>query len=136
MNSHANTLARQADWTPASQASKPDVVPPHPPLQSGGWYRGTVIEMPGPGRPPVLVAQEKVTWVAVVLAVLFGPLGLCYASAKGGLLATVLTVAVLGYAEAGFLPLVLLWPLAVAVAPALLALGRRSSIRTTPVGRR
>lgn len=136
MNSHAKTLARQAVWTPRSQASKPDVFPPHPPLQSGGWYRGVVVEASGPGRPPVVPPVRKTTWAAVVLAVLFGPLGLCYASAKGGLLATVLTVAVLGYAEAGFLPLILIWPLAVAVAPALLARGRREQVRSSPVGRR
>lgn len=135
MNSHAKTLHRQAEWTPRSQASKPVVFPPHPPLQSGGWYRGTVVELSGPGRPPVVVPEKRV-WVAVVLAALFGPLGLCYGSVKGGLLATVLTVAVLGYAEMGFLPLLLLWPLAVAVAPALLARGRHPSVRTTPVGRR
>jgi hypothetical protein len=47
--------------------------------------------------------------------VLFGPLGLCYLSANGGLVATVATVAVLGMVGS-FLPLFLLWPLSVALA--------------------
>jgi hypothetical protein len=55
----------------------------------------------------------KSAGLAVVLSVLFGPLGLCYLSTTGGLVATVLTVAVLGY-SGSFLPLLLLWPLAVA----------------------
>lgn len=103
-------------WVPKSNASVPVVFPPHPPLQSGGWYRGTAVEAPGPGRPPVVTRPRKSTGLAVLLSVLFGPLGLCYLSVNGGLLATVVTVGVLAYAEAGFLPLVVLWPLAVAVA--------------------
>src|SRR5216117_760894 len=27
------------DWAPRSHASTPAAFPPHPPLQSGGWYR-------------------------------------------------------------------------------------------------
>ena len=102
--------------TPPSHASTPLAFPPHPPLQSGGWYRGTMVELPGPGRPPVLTPPaRRSTAVAVVLALLFGPLGLCYLSTTGGLVATVAVVAVLGMAGS-FLPLLLLWPLCVAVA--------------------
>jgi hypothetical protein len=62
------------------------------------------------------VRAEKSLGVAVVLTVLFGPLGLCYLSANLGLVATVVAVAVLGQAGMGFLPLVVIWPLTVAVA--------------------
>lgn len=103
--------------TPRSHASTPLAYPPHPPLQSGGWYRGTMVELPGPGRPPVLMPRpRKSDGLAIVLAVLFGPLGLCYLSVRGGLVATVAAVAVLGFADMGFLPLVLLWPLSVVAA--------------------
>ncbi|TDV52242.1 hypothetical protein [Actinophytocola oryzae] len=105
-----------ADWAPRSQASKPIAFPPHPPLQSGGWYHGTTIEVAGPGRPAVSTPSPKSATTAVLLSLLFGPLGLCYLSVTGGLVATVVTVAVLGWAGAGFLPLLFLWPLAVAVA--------------------
>lgn len=67
MNSHASTPTHQTDWTPRSGASTPAVVPPHPPLQSGGWYRGAVAESPGPGRPPVTTSTRP----ALVLTVLF-----------------------------------------------------------------
>lgn len=102
---------------------------------TGGRDHGTVVEMPGPGRPPVDNPVEKARSVAMVLTALFGPLGLCYASMRAGLLATVATVVVLGYAEMGFLPLLLIWPLTVAVAPALLVRGRRPSVRTTSARR-
>jgi hypothetical protein len=76
-----------------------------------------MVELPGPGRPAVLSAPvRKSTRLAVLLAALFGPLGLCYLSTTGGLVATVAVVAVLGLSGLGFLPLLLLWPLCVAVA--------------------
>lgn len=106
---------RIADWAPASHATKPDVFPPHPPLQSGGWYHGTTAEVPGPGRPPVVPPTTKSAGLAVLLTVLFGPLGLAYLSANIGLVATVLTVAILGYVGS-FLPLLVIWPITIAVA--------------------
>jgi hypothetical protein len=111
-----NTAAGRVDFTPKSAAAVPRVFPPHPPLQSGGWYHGQAVEVPGPGRPPVDEPVEKSARLAMVLAAIFGPLGLFYLSANGGLAATVVTVAVLGAAGMGFWPLLLLWPLAVAVA--------------------
>ena len=103
--------------TPRSYVTTPPAFPPHPPLQSGGWYRGSLAELPGPGRPPVVVPPaRKSTGVAVLLTVLFGPLGLCYLSGTGGLVATVVVVAALGLSGMGFLPLLLLWPLCVVVA--------------------
>jgi hypothetical protein len=76
MNSHVKTLERQAVWTPASGARKPDAYPPHPPLQSGGWYRGQAEEAPGPGRPPVAAPSRVPTRQVVVLTVMFGLIGL------------------------------------------------------------
>jgi hypothetical protein len=103
--------------TPPSHASTPLAYPPHPPLQSGGWYRGTMIELPGPGRPPLVAPSvRKSAGLAVLLAALFGPLGLCYLHVTGGLVATVAVVAVLGFLGMGFLPLLLLWPLCVVLA--------------------
>ena len=104
-----------ADWAPTSHASTPRAFPPHPPLQSGGWYHGATAEAPGPGRPPVVPPTAKSTGLASLLSVLFGPLGLCYLSSSGGLVATVGTVAVLGY-FGSFLPLLLIWPVSVAAA--------------------
>lgn len=114
MESHVETRATMASLMPRSHATTPRAFPPHPPLQSGGWYHGSTVEVPGPGRPPVVVPVTKSVALAVLLAALFGPLGLCYLSATGGLVATVVAVAVLGFAEVGFLPLLVLWPLAVA----------------------
>lgn len=103
--------------TPRSHARTPVVVPPHPPLQSGGWYHRTVVEMPGPGRPPVTVPPaRKSMGLAILLSALFGPLGLWYLSVTGGLVSTVVTIAVLGFAGVGFAPLLFLWPLAVVAA--------------------
>ena len=99
-----------------SQASIPTAFPPHPPLQSGGWYHATTIEAPGPGRPPVVTPTPKSARLAIALAALLGPLGLCYLSTTGGLVATVIAVGILGFADVGFLPLLLLWPLSVAAA--------------------
>jgi hypothetical protein len=113
MESRSRTMTG-ASWVPRSHAATPASFPPHPPLQSGGWYRATTVEAPGPGRPPVVTHAKRSARLAVVLSVLFGPLGLCYLSARVGLAATGLTVLLVGYA--GFLWLPLLWPLFVAVA--------------------
>jgi hypothetical protein len=109
MQSHTHTTR--------SNAIAPVVYPPHPPLQSGGWYHRTSVELPGPGRPPLTAPPTRKSMsVAVLLTVLFGPLGLCYVSVPGGLVATVTTVAVLGFVGSGFTPLLVLWPLAVVAA--------------------
>lgn len=54
MNHDDTTTIGQNPFTARSTASVPMAYPPHPPLQSGGWYRGTEVELPGPGRPPVM----------------------------------------------------------------------------------
>jgi hypothetical protein len=107
MNDHTKTLERQAVWTPASGARKPDVYLPHPPLQSGGWYRGAVDEAPGPGRPPVDDRPARMSTRAVVaLTLLFGLLGLLARTLDDGAFAVVGTMAAIA-------------------APALLLRGRR-----------
>ena len=107
MENHARTLARQAEWTPRSGASKPVAIPPHPPLQSGGWYRGAVEELPGPGRPPVETSAPRVSVrAAVVLTMLVALVGLLVRTVDDG------AFAVLG-------------TMAAVAAPALLLRGRR-----------
>ncbi len=101
-----------AEWT-RSYAAVPEVIPPHPPLLSGGWYRGSPAEAPGPGRYPLVEPAPKSVGLAFVLAVLFGPMGLCYVSANVGLVATAVTAAVLAVAGVGLVPLLVIWPLAV-----------------------
>ena len=113
MASQSRTVIH-AEWVPRSHATAPTAFPPHPPLQSGGWYHASMIEAPGPGRPPVVIRAKKSLGVAVVLGVLFGPLGLCYLSLALGLAATALTAVVVGYA--GLPALLLLWPVSILVA--------------------
>jgi hypothetical protein len=106
------TPVLNAEWT-RSYAAIPAAIPPHPPLTSGGWYRGQGGEAAGPGRFPVAEPRPKSAAVAFVLSVLFGPVGLCYVSVNAGLVATALTAGILLVAGAGFLPLLAIWPLAV-----------------------
>ncbi|MDQ3789168.1 MAG: hypothetical protein M3422_18220 [Actinomycetota bacterium] len=87
MNDHAKTLERQAVWTPVSGARKPDAYLPHPPLQSGGWYRGAMDEAPGPGRPPVETPPRMSTRSVVVLTLLFGLFGFLARSLDNGVFA-------------------------------------------------
>ncbi|MBB4904169.1 hypothetical protein [Actinophytocola algeriensis] len=108
MDNHARTLARQAEWTPQSGASRPVAFPPHPPLQSGGWYRGADVELPGPGRPPVGASSGMSARAALMLTLIFGLIGVLARSLDDGAFAVVVTVAVLA-------------------APALLLRGRRRS---------
>ena len=113
MARHSKTVPH-AEWIPTSHAKPPPVFQPHPPLQSGGWYHASGDEAPGPGRPPVVTRPEKSLGLAVLLSVLFGPLGLCYLSAGVGLAATAVTAVVV--LVAGVPWLLLLWPLSVAMA--------------------
>lgn len=94
------TAVTNPDWRPQSSARVPKAIPPHP---AAGWY---------PDEQPA----EKSVGLAVVLTVLFGPVGLCYLSALAGLVVTTLTAVVLLVAGMGFLPLLLIWPLSVGVA--------------------
>lgn len=109
MNDHAKTLERQAVRTPVSGARTPDAYLPHPPLRSGGWYRGAVDEVPGPGRPPV-EAPRMSTRSVVVLTLLFGLFGLLARTLDDGVFALVGSMAAIA-------------------APALLLRGRRRTDR-------
>ena len=95
MDSHARTLARQAEWTPQSGASMPAAFPPHPPLQSGGWYRGVDVELPGPGRPPVGASSGASARAALMLTLIFGLIGVLARALDDGVFAVVVTVVVL-----------------------------------------
>ncbi|HEY0450705.1 hypothetical protein [Actinophytocola sp.] len=111
-----NPTAVAADWYAKPFSAAPAAIPPHPPLVSGGWYHGSPAEPTGPGRYPIEQPRHKSVGLAFVLSVLFGPVGLVYVSANVGLVATALTAVVLLVAGMGFLPLLLIWPLAVAAA--------------------
>ena len=45
MVNHSTVHAR---WVPSSHATTPVVFPPHPPLQSGGWYHAATVASPHP----------------------------------------------------------------------------------------
>lgn len=62
---------------------------------------------------PLKERTPKSAGLAFVLSMLFGPVGLCYVSVMGGVMATALTAVTLLVAEAGFAPLLVIWPLAV-----------------------
>ncbi|HEV7646874.1 MAG TPA: hypothetical protein VGP26_01820 [Actinophytocola sp.] len=106
------TPVLNSEWT-RSHAATPDAIPPHPALLSGGWYHGTSVELVGPGRMPLSRLRAKSAGLAFVLSVLFGPVGLCYVSVNAGLVATALTAGTLLVAGAGFVPLLVIWPLCV-----------------------
>ena len=106
------TPVPNTEWN-RSNAAVPQAIPPHPALTSGGWYHGERGEPAGPGRIPVTAETPKSPLVALVLSILFGPVGLCYVSVNAGLVATALTAVILLVAGAGFLPLLVIWPLAV-----------------------
>jgi len=106
------TPVLNTEWT-RSYAAVPTAIPPHPPLTSGGWYHGLTAETAGPGRIPVTEPRPKSAALAFVLGVLLGPVGLCYISVNAGLVATALTAVILLVAGAGFLPLLVIWPLVV-----------------------
>jgi hypothetical protein len=89
-----------ADWV-RSTAVTPVAIPPHPPLVSG------------PGRISSSEGAPKSVGLAFVLSMLFGPVGLSYVSVNVGIAATALTAVTLLVAGAGFVPLLVIWPLAV-----------------------
>jgi hypothetical protein len=106
------TPVLNSEWT-RSSAAVPDVIPPHPALASGGWYHGLPSEGVGPGRIALAEPRHKSVGLAFVLSLLFGPVGLCYVSVNAGLVATALTAGTLLVTGAGFVPLLVIWPLCV-----------------------
>lgn len=107
--------------TPKAFGRRPAAFAPHPPLVSGGWYQGADHEVTGPGRYPVPRPADKSAKTALRLTVVFGPLGLCYLSTVGGLVAAV--AAVVAIAIGGAVMVAVIWPVAMALS--LLALPRR-----------
>lgn len=98
-----------------SPGGTPAAIPPHPPLVSGGWYRSLVRrEVLGPGRYPLEAPVDRSVGAAVALSALSGPLGICYSSITAGMIAIGVTaVALILF---GFVSLLVIWPLAIAVA--------------------
>lgn len=99
---------------PGSFSAKPTISAPCPPLVSGGWYQCAEQEVVGPGRYPVARQVEKSAVAAVVFTLCFGPLGLCYLSVAGGLIAAAGTA--LAVMAGGVLTLAIIWPIAIVVA--------------------
>jgi hypothetical protein len=85
----------------------PDAIPPHPPLLSGGWYRG-FMEVLGPGRYPLDRPAERSVGAAMALSLVGGPLGVFYVSVLGGLVC--LALAAVGTIVFGYKALLVVWP--------------------------
>ncbi len=119
MRSAENVLRRPENQvpdpgTPKSFGRRPVFFAPHPALVSGGWYQGDDHEVPGPGRyavprPPAKSAKAALLWILFA-----GPLGLCYVSPVGGLIAAAVSVMAIT-AGGGWLAAVL-WPVAMVLA--------------------
>jgi len=99
---------------PKSFSHTPVLFVPHPPLVSGGWYRGAGQEVAGPGRYPVARPADKTAGAALLWTFFFGPLGLGYLSTTAGVLATALSAGVLVIAGST-LTLAVIWPLVMIV---------------------
>ena len=95
--------------------STPAAIPPHPPLVSGGWYRSLVRrEVLGPGRYPLEAPVDRSVGAAVALSAVIGPLGICYSSVTVGMIAIGVTAVAL--VLFGIVALLVVWPVAIAVA--------------------
>lgn len=103
---------------PKSFSRKPPVFAPHPPLVSGGWYSGADQEVVGPGRYPVPRPTGKTAGAALLWALLFGPLGLCYLSPAAGILAAAATAAMLALSGSA-VALAVIWPVVMLLSPIL-----------------
>jgi hypothetical protein len=91
-----------------SHMAEPKAFPPHPPLLSGGWYRGvSFAEVLGPGRYPPDEPAGRPVGTALALGLLGGPLGLCYTSLAGGVACLLLTV--IGWSLLGLIALPAGW---------------------------
>ncbi|WP_414939987.1 hypothetical protein [Amycolatopsis sp. cmx-11-51] len=89
---------------------------------SGGWYQGADHEVAGPGRYPVPRPPAKSVKAALLWALFLGPLGLCYVSPVGGLIATAAAVTAITFGGASMVAVI--WALVMALS--LTALSRRS----------
>ncbi|MFD9891751.1 hypothetical protein ACFWY9_20625 [Amycolatopsis sp. NPDC059027] len=100
---------------PRSFGIYPKPFTPHPPLVSGGWYQGAGREVVGPGRYPVDRPAGKSAGAALLWTVVFGPLGLCYFSVAGGLVAAAVAAAIVIAAGSAVL-LAVIWPVSMVLA--------------------
>ncbi|GAA4533410.1 hypothetical protein [Amycolatopsis samaneae] len=100
---------------PQSSARWPSAFEPHPPLVSGGWYQCADQEVTGPGRYPVDRPVGRSAGAALFWTTLLGPLGLCYFSFAGGLVAAVLAAAIV-VATGSVVLLAVIWPVCMALA--------------------
>lgn len=104
-----NVLSHESE---ESHLAEPAAFPPHPPLLSGGWYRGmSFIEVLGPGRYPLAENADRSVGAALALSLLGGPVGLCYTSVVGGL--TCLALMAIGLILVGFVTLPVVWLIAI-----------------------
>jgi len=104
--------------TPKAFGRRPAFFAPHPALMSGGWYQGDDQEVLGPGRyavprPPAKSAKTALRWTLFL-----GPLGLCYVSPVGGLIAAAVSVTAITVAGAWLAAV--LWPVAMVLSLAAL----------------
>ncbi|MFI9452309.1 hypothetical protein [Amycolatopsis sp. NPDC052450] len=105
---HRHLPAEENPRTPKAFGRRPAFFAPHPPLMSGGWYQGADHEVLGPGRYPVPRPTAKSVKAALLWALFLGPLGFCYLSPVGGLIATAVSVTAITFGGA---PLVaVIWP--------------------------
>ncbi|MEV6910363.1 hypothetical protein [Amycolatopsis sp. NPDC051071] len=100
--------------TPKSFGRRPASFAPHPPLMSGGWYQGDDHEVLGPGRYAVPRPPAKSAKAALLWTLFAGPLGLCYVSPVGGLIASAVSVTAITVAGAWLVAV--LWPVAMVLA--------------------
>ncbi|WP_229908054.1 hypothetical protein [Amycolatopsis oliviviridis] len=111
---HRHVIAEANPRTPKAFGRRPASFAPHPPLMSGGWYQSTDHEVLGPGRYPVPRPPAKSVKTALLWALFLGPLGLCYASPVGGLIATAVAVTAITFGGAAVL--IVLWPVVMVLA--------------------
>ncbi|WP_410652985.1 hypothetical protein [Amycolatopsis sp. cmx-4-54] len=108
--------------TPRAFGRRPAFFAPHPPLMSGGWYQGEDHEVVGPGRYPVPRPPAKSVKAALSWVLFLGPLGFCYVSPVGGLIATAVSVTAITFGGAASMAVI--WPVVMLLAVAALS-GRR-----------
>ncbi|ANN20099.1 hypothetical protein SD37_33860 [Amycolatopsis orientalis] len=122
---HGRPHAGSDPLTPKAFGRRPAFFAPHPPLMSGGWYQGADHEVVGPGRYPVPRPPAKSVKAALLWTLFLGPLGFCYVSPIGGLVATAVSVTAITFGGASVLAVI--WPVVMVLS--LAALPRRSEER-------
>ncbi|MEV7554350.1 hypothetical protein AB0N89_32445 [Amycolatopsis sp. NPDC089917] len=105
--------------TPKAFGRRPASFAPHPPLMSGGWYQSDDHEVLGSGRYPVPRPPAKSVKTALVWVLFLGPLGLCYVSPVGGLIATAVSVTAITLGGASMT--VVIWPVVMVLSLAVLS---------------